>query len=306
MQPIPSSSSAQMQPEAIPVLVRDIDAIRQTVDCPISFSPMGRAVSLYPCGHTLEEESAIRLGTRNISVNPPDRAIDDPRLPVCPLDRTPILGYIPSLVVREVVGQFERVFDRRPDDEPHDKLGELQQNPEYIRAAAERVIATERLASAARATAQARAEAERATAAERAVRAEIVGVRAEAVAVRAQVAAVRAEAARIDAAERAVRAQVLEMTKKSLIERSVVVITLLLGTIGSSFAAFHLTPIGVVNSVIKGEQGGWFRKGTPDQTISTFNNDVKEQNTQIVFMATIATAIATIFSLLLVSCCRRR
>jgi hypothetical protein len=259
MQPIPSSSSAssQMQPEAIPVLVRDIDAIRQTVDCPISCSPMSNAVSLYPCGHTLDEASAIRLGARNISVHQPDRAIDDPRLPRCPLDRRPVLGYIPSLVTRDVVNQFERVFDGAHV--------EARPEPADIRAA------EERLQAATRAAEEARAETARIAEEARVARAEVVVAR------------------NAGAIDRAITNQIIE---ESTLERIATATALFLAPLATSAAAYLLTPSNLVPSVIPGTSGGWFSSGTPPRVIYTLSNDDRSSNTLLAFASTITTVIA--------------
>lgn len=64
------------------------EAISDDIEDPVSYEPMIKAVSLVPCGHSINEDTAIKLLAQS---------------KLCPIDRQPFESYIPNYNVRKLV-----------------------------------------------------------------------------------------------------------------------------------------------------------------------------------------------------------
>jgi hypothetical protein len=86
-----------MAQSASPILFRD--ALLKILEDPISTDLMNQAVTLIPCGHTLNENIAIQCIARD---------------KLCPLDKKPIDRHIPNYIIRDLV----ETNNQHPIDKP--------------------------------------------------------------------------------------------------------------------------------------------------------------------------------------------
>ena len=64
-----------------------IERVTENIIDPVSFEFMTEAVTLFPCGHVLNEDTTIRCIAQN---------------KLCPLDRRPIEKHTPNFTVRDL------------------------------------------------------------------------------------------------------------------------------------------------------------------------------------------------------------